>query len=86
MLKRVLLVGVGVGGALVVATSMASTSDSRGPRASTVSRVIATLTTSDFRAILTARQTGAGGAAGVLMLARIQRTSGHQGIHTLTHT
>jgi hypothetical protein len=63
MLKRVLLVGVGVAGALVVATSMASPSDSQGPRASTVSKVIATVTTSDFRVVLTARQTGAGGGA-----------------------
>jgi hypothetical protein len=63
MLRRVLLVGVGVAGALVVAASIASPSDSRGPLASTVRRVIGTVTTSDFRVVLTARQTGAGGGA-----------------------
>ena len=62
MLRRVLLVGVGVAGVLVVATSMASRSDSRGPLALTASRVIAVATTSDFRVVVTGRQAGAGGS------------------------
>jgi hypothetical protein len=78
MLKRVLLVGVGVAGALVVATSMASPSDSRGPLAPTASRVIATVTTSDFRVVLTARQARAEGSppSAVIRVTTSQRIGG----------
>jgi len=78
MLRSVLLVGVGVAGALVVATSMASPSDSRGALAPTASRVIATVTTSDFRVVLTARRARAGGSApsAVVRVTTSQRIGG----------
>lgn len=85
MLKRVLLIA-GAAGALVVATSLASPSDSRGPRGSILSRAIGTVTTSDFRAVLTARQRGAGiGAPSADVSVTISQRVGGRWQQTATH-
>ena len=84
MLRRSLLVGVA--STVVVATSIASPSDSRGPLGSTASRVIATVTTSDFRVVLAARQTGTGGgASSAVVTATVSQRVGGRWQQTATH-
>jgi hypothetical protein len=86
MLRRVLLVAVGAAGALVVAMSMASPSYSRGPLVPAASRVIATVTTSDFRVVLTARQARAGGGApSAVVAATTSQRFGGRWQQTATH-